>query len=708
MPADSTALKTSEPISPTESAEQLIESAQEQKNVNLLQALKTISKADSLALVEGNIPLYNRTRYFHSLYLFMLGRNEESKEIIQEILPYFRHSEYDKWREGILYNRLGKIAALKADYEQALAYHAKAEEILHWDARYAGLGFTNIYLADVHKDLGNYAEAINHCHQALDYFDKAESEQGKTMGLATLGDIYLTIKDYEAAKVYYTSSLENRSQVPNQQFLIKPLNNLGIIAFEKGALGSAKQYFQEALELIKGLGDFPYFPETLFNLSKIAEKEGDIDKAISLTLRAKQHSILKNATRFEMQSDLRLAELYTVADEIQYTKNLAKKVFNWAQTTRDFELLTTAADIMATCAFSSGAYEEAYAYRLVHQTAKDSFLNAEKIKEITAKTLNFRFEQERRKKELLQKIQETEFQNKIARQSLLRNALIIGLIMVLLFSLLLLRVNYLRHSTLRDLQDKNLRLKDTEQRLETKNDEMSKYIESNMQLENFAYIASHDLKAPLNTIISFSQLLQKSLTPQIGIREQEFLRFIISGASHMQNLIEALLSFSRVDTSNLEVSTVDFHTIFSLVKKDLKEEIFTLKPKIILGTLPSQIEGDPVKLRQLCQNLISNALKFTRPSISPRIEIMAQEFPEHWQFSIQDNGIGISPAHQEKIFMIFKRLHTQQEIEGTGIGLALCKKIVEQHQGKIWVESEEGVGSTFFFTLPKKLSLYTG
>ncbi len=238
--------------------------------------------------------------------------------------------------------------------------------------------------------------------------------------------------------------------------------------------------------------------------------------------------------------------------------------------------------------------------------------------------------------------------------------------------------------------------------LNEKNDELKKYIDSNLQLENFAYFASHDLQTPLRSMISFTQLLQRKLTGRLSEEEQEYMDFIISSCKNMRNLVNDLLSYSRLNTKKIIISNIDLREVLNELKSDLGSMLKEFDATIKFVNIPETIQGDSIKIRQIFQNLLTNALKFNRPGIKPEVTISCTSKINHWLFSVKDNGIGIAPEFQKKIFLLFKRLHTNEQYEGTGIGLAMVKKIVEQHQGEIWLESAEGEGANFFFTIKKR------
>ncbi len=234
---------------------------------------------------------------------------------------------------------------------------------------------------------------------------------------------------------------------------------------------------------------------------------------------------------------------------------------------------------------------------------------------------------------------------------------------------------------------------------EVKLNETLKELErSNNELEHFAYVASHDLQEPLRMVSSYVKLLQKRYKGNLDSDADEFIHFAVDGANRMQGLINGLLSYSRVGTKGKPFEPIESEKVFKNATDNLKVSIEESGAIITHDPLPTVI-ADASQMIQLMQNLIGNGIKFKSDGI-PQINISAAKMGNEWQFSVSDNGIGINPKDQERVFQIFQRLHSRDEYLGTGIGLAVCKKIVERHGGRIWVESEPGQGSTFYFTIP--------
>ncbi|MBI2954676.1 MAG: PAS domain-containing sensor histidine kinase [Chloroflexi bacterium] len=223
---------------------------------------------------------------------------------------------------------------------------------------------------------------------------------------------------------------------------------------------------------------------------------------------------------------------------------------------------------------------------------------------------------------------------------------------------------------------------------------------SNADLQQFAYVASHDLQEPLRAIAGYVQLLARRYQGKLDADADDFIIHAADGAARMQALIDDLLAYSRVNTQGQSLKPTDSSAVLERVLASFRLVVEKNGAVVTHDQLPT-VMADASQLSQLLQNLIGNAIKFHGKE-PPRVHISAEQKGDEWVFAVRDNGIGIAPQYFERIFLLFQRLHGRARYPGTGIGLAICKKIVERHGGRIWVDSEAGKGATFYFTIPMR------
>jgi signal transduction histidine kinase len=276
------------------------------------------------------------------------------------------------------------------------------------------------------------------------------------------------------------------------------------------------------------------------------------------------------------------------------------------------------------------------------------------------------------------------------------SAVSFGFFLLYVFILSMVKMEYkTKIKLIAELRDSYAELERTKEDLERKSHELAR---SNDDLKDFAYAASHDLQEPLRIIRGYVQLLAKRYKGRLDADADDFIKYTVEGVGRMQRLIKDLLEYSRLGINGETLKTSECTELVDRALANLQAAIEESGAQVTYDPLPT-VAVDPSQLSRVFQNLIGNAIKFHGEE-APRVHISAEQRGEEWVFSVRDNGIGMDLDQSERIFMIFQRLHTREEYEGTGIGLAICKKIVERHGGRIRVESEEGRGSTFYFTIP--------
>lgn len=578
-----------------------------------------------------------------------------------------------KLSEGSAHYHLSQFQKAIAVYSNALT--EKADFITGKDS-------TLIYrhLGDIHFYLGNFQAAYQYHLRAL----KINEASGNTKEIANFyyaeGLIFSKQHKYKAALKSYIKSLHLTRQGADTSMVADLYSVIGDIYFEIDSVDLAIQYQQAAFKK-DSLIDYQYgmgygyfamgksyaalkeFDRSLafFNKAyKIRKKIGDPGEiAENLAEMGK----LNNAINQYDTGQSQLNEALKIAQQVG-AKPLIQKIYNY----------------LAQSAVASNQYEAAFEYQRQYFLLKDSILNEKSLKNVDELKSRYQLEKKEQQITLLQKDKEL-------------NSLYWQLATCGLF---LLIVAFVAGKKMYDKQLKyNLVLTEKNEEIKAKNQKLER---ANEDLEQFAYISSHDLKAPLRTVGSFASLLQRRYKNVLDEEGQEFITFIISGVQHMNVLLEDVYNYTHIDKVVDKKEVVDLNVITKKVIFQLDNLLKTKQATVDISPLP-KVYGNATFLSQVFQNLIQNGIKFMPPKVKANIRIAAAMNGNQVQINVIDNGIGIAKEYQAKIFTIFRRLHTSEEYEGTGVGLAICKKIVERSGGSLWVTSDGHSGSCFSFTL---------
>ena len=581
-------------------------------------------------------------------------------------------------------------------YEQSQKFAEKAEDYYTQIALLNNIGIVNIY------DL-NYNLALQNLYKAVELHESQIKKPNRLLALVygNMGLTYFKLGQFEKALLFQDKCLRLAEEL-NQVVLYSMF--LGEQVQTKMALGqyeNAIPDLEKTLELQDQTGDWESKMETLFNF---AELEIGLKKYESAFKHAEQAYSISQKHGFVLRSASSLSSMaHALRGQGKITEALvyAKKALLAGKTIESPMIEAEAFEILHKLYAQLGHIDSAYTFALKFNEAEER-ITLSKRDEI-AEELGAKYNMQKKEQEIAF-LQQSQSQQRILL------LLAVGA-SVLLFALLILVIRSylskgrtaakLNHQNIA-LESANRELRIAEEALNQKNDELNKYIDSNMQLENFAYLASHDLREPITNVLGFSDYLMKNYSSNMDEMGQRCLGFIKDSSKRMEYLTSDLLTYSIIGKDKNFESISCMHTLKEVLQ-DLSTSIVEGQADISYSQLPN-IYGNPTEVRLLFQNLISNAIKYKKPKAQAKIQIQGSLEGNFVKFSVKDNGIGISLDFQKKVFLMFKRNDVENKYKGnsTGIGLAICKRVVESHNGMIWLDSAVGVGSTFFFTLPHK------
>lgn len=516
-----------------------------------------------------------------------------------------------------------------------------------------GLFFSSYQIGTIYFYQSNYKLALKHYKKALQYAEMEGDERHIYSGLGAIGSTYHRTGNIEQSVIYNLKSLKLAEDLDYEVGIAYAALNVGSDYF------ALEKYDTSLLFLFQGL--------------EIQRKQQDKSgQSSSLRMIGEAYRMMENWDK----SILYANEALTIAENIE----AAHRIMEGYET-------------LARVYEGKGDFQKANDYLRKYHVLKDTIVNEETVQKIEAVQTSY---------EVLQK--ERALLKKTNQLNKTYTYILIGGIVILLL------IFYMTYSRFRSekknnelLEEKNNQIHEQNKQLRDKNKKIQKQNikleQSNEELRRFAFIASHDLKEPLRTIGSYSSLLKRRYKDKIDQDANEFLDFITGGVSRMYKLLNEVLDYSKIEEDELSTEIVDVNETVEYVIINLGNQIEKKNAIVEAGELP-KVKATHTHITQLFQNLITNGLKYNNTE-NPKISINCATDSNSHVFSVSDNGIGIDMIYKDKIFDMFQRLHGKEEYEGTGVGLAICKKIVSQYGGDIWMNSEKGEGTTFYFSLPK-------
>lgn len=585
------------------------------------------------------------------------------------------------------------------DYQKSLNFLLEAERI---GERMRQIDTTErvrnyVKISEVFNTIGDFDKALDYNLTALGMAEQAQDTSSLALASRILGVIYWGQNQYGQALRNFKLSLNYHKQLGMSSSLNPAEARENGINFYTtlASIGASYLLLSDSLELALGYieqsrkladslghGYGRAYSEAL--IGNYYQRKESFKKALDHIRTAVDMFDKLKLKREWVIFTIRIADLHLLMGE----SDMAEEVLREAE---KVAISLDAPNLLRNIYLSkSKVYEKdenislAYVYFKKYVALRDSLMNLEGLSELA------KVEQQFVVDEKDQQIADLEQAQKNSKRQMV--GIVLGLF--LLFMGIIIYIGYQRNVTLSSL---NKVLEEKNEEIKRQNERLTS---SNEDLRQFAHVTSHDLREPLRSIGSFASLLKAKYYNQIDEEANEFIDFIVKGVKRMDKLLADLLAYSVVGIFNTDYEDVDVNEIITTIIKTLYKEKATQGVKIKLSDLPV-VKGNSAQLNQLFYHLIDNSLKF-RSEEAPRIEIRAEKRGRKYLFSVADNGIGMEQEYKEKIFGLFLRLHNKRsQYQGTGVGLSICKKIVEQHKGRIWIDSEPGKGTTVFFTLPE-------
>ncbi len=696
-------------------------------------SLEYFQKALSLSESIGNRSLIATDLGNIGLVYWSQSHYTKALEYFNQVMSIFEKLG-SKRDIAVGHGNIGLVYSDLSDYPRALEYFQKALTINEQLGNKYLIAVNLGNIGYMHIKLSNYQKAYEYFDRALSINQEMGNKKSMAGNLANIGTVYESLQDYPKALEYNQKALSINEQIGNKGKIGTCLGNLANVNFKISNYSLALEYYQKALNLFEQLGlkndisaslnsignwycDAPDSalihmgtkPENRFEKSldylnrglKIAEELGEISeqkqiwKGIS-HLYEKQGDFFKAHEAYKKYITLRdSAESKDIKQrieqkEMQFTFDKKETEFKFQQQLSEEKLLRSIqeAQIYKQKLFLSNKEKDlqhlAYLKERSEKQRKDYLLNLSEKEQLLqqAKAIEANKETEIKKREL--ELSQAE----VRRQDQQRNAFIMGIVLLIILSFFIYR-NFINQKKLNEVIS-----------AEKKNSELTlaKLEEANKELESFSYSVSHDLRAPLRALSGYAKILEEDFSDNFDEEAKVYLLSIQNNSKRMGQLIDDLLAFSRLGRKKLASSTINMD---ALVHTLLDEGLFekTDNTEIIINNL-LPVNGDQNLLKQVWVNLISNAIKYSKNKPRQIIEIGSTKKNTLIEYYIRDNGAGFDMQYYNKLFGVFQRLHSQEEFEGTGIGLAIVQKIIQRHNGAIWAESKLHEGTTFYFSLP--------
>ncbi len=616
---------------------------------------------------------------------------QKTYDLGSEALELSEKIDYPKGKAGAL-NVLAIYYDLRGDPEKSIANNMECLAIAESIQNYTLASWACNDMAIIHERNGDTENALKLYQKSIAHAIEKKDSSKQIVGLGNIGSLHANNGNKEEAKEYFNRALAIGKQSKKADLLIWCHQIIGEMHFEENELTAATEHFTIAKNLGEQLNDKTSLSEIKISQSLIYLKQDKTELAILEGNEAR--SLAEEIGDFELLlwTNINLMEIYQKTQKTDQAIRIGQKGLELAKTYKYIEQEMVLSEELAQLYAEKENYEAAFNHHQFYLNLRDSLFSDEKIKYVSKLEKQYQTKQKESENVLL-KAKQNEQLATIHSQKMLNNLLGLITLLVALLGFFIFRAYRLSYAS-RELLEEKVKIRTQE--LEAVNLDLLK---SNEELESFSYIASHDLKEPLRNINSFTALLRREVQSVASENAKEYMSYILKNTQQMNMLIQDVLEYSSVSKSEESIKTIDLNEVIQKITGSFSQSIKEKTASIYINQSLPHLKGRPSKVYFLFKNIIENGIRYNE-NANPEIRIDLKKEGQFYIFSIADNGIGIEPAYHKKIFEMFKRLHTRMNYTGSGLGLSLCKKIVHNFEGEIWLDSKLGQGTTFYFSIP--------
>lgn len=576
---------------------------------------------------------------------------DKSFEHITEALDLMT-SETEEVLKATVYNQLCEVYIKKQEYTSVLEYSLEALELSRKTGAVENELSALNNIAVFYGAQADWKTAMEYLLEALGKSKSINYTLNISQSQINIATIYASLFNYKEAIKRYQTVLKEYDEVIDDYTRVIINNNLGNIYYHSDDAQKALERFDEAYQLARKMNYREMIAHTLAQKGRANAALKKIDEALENAEEAQDLIAELGEINGKQINLINFGNIFFHKKEFDKAIKLTSQGIVTAKRMKDTENEIRGYQILAKIYQELKDFEKALDYQLIYSKAQEGFAKEQRSRQIVDMEIQFAIRQKQQEIEQLTK--DNKYQALLLEQS-------------------------------DQIANQNVQL-----------------LQVNEELRQFAYVASHDLKEPLRMIGSYTQLIRRRFNDQVDQDTGAFFDFVSEGVIRMNNLLDALLKYATIGKSELEKEAIDLNDIVDISKINLQMSIEETDTQIRVTHPLPVVHSVQSLLIQLFQNLLSNAIKFRKVDTAPEIDISFKEETDMYKIYIKDNGIGINPEFQERIFIIFQRLHTRAQYEGTGIGLAVCQKIIQRLGGSITIDSQLGEGATFIFTIPKK------